>query len=168
MVAAYAETFRQSIIGHAFPHGTARCYSYRNRMFAEGRLPVTTAICEKAALIQVSFCPQDWMTTPPRVVAEVDWIQPCNASDWENYAEWHRYPTGELCWTRPDQWHSMTSDDPRSVVDRMAASLVKDVTVLLSYHLLAYSLGITKWQHQWPFYRHGSYKGGINICKIPK
>ena len=127
-------------------------------MVVEGLLPVTTTICEKDAKVQVSFDPIDWLKTPPRVVAKVDWLQPRSASDWNSCAEWHRYPNGELCWTRPDWWRTMISEDSENV-DRMAASMVKDITVLLGYHLLADSLGITKWQRQWPFYKHGSYKG---------
>ena len=158
IAAVHAETFRQSIISHAFPHGTVGCYSCQNQMVVEGLLPVSTTMCEKDAKVQVSFDSIGWLKVPPRVVAMVDWLQPRSASDWNDYAEWHRYPNGELCWTRIDRWRAMISEDPENI-DRMAASLVKDITVLLRYHLLADSIGITKWQRQWPFYKHGSYKG---------
>lgn len=120
---------------------------------------VITDLRESDAEVEISFEPSDWMIIPPRVVAKVDWLQPRGSTDLRQCADWHRYPSGELCWTRPDQWHRMIAEDPENV-DRMAASLVKDVTVLLGYHLLADCLGLTKWQPQWPFYRHGSYNGG--------
>lgn len=127
-------------------------------MFAEGLLHVPTALCEQSAEIQISFKPSNWMITPPRVVAKVDWLQPRYSTDLRQCADWHRYPSGELCWVRPDWWRIMISEDPENV-DRIAASLVKDVSVLLGYHLLAESLGLKEWQPQWPFYKHGSYKG---------
>lgn len=128
-------------------------------MFAEGLLHVVTDLYERDAAIEISFNPSDWMTTPPRVIAKVNWLQPRGSTDWNHCADWHRSQTGELCWTRPDWWHRMIAEDPENV-DRMAASLVKDVSVLLGCHLLADSLGLTKWQHQWPFHKHGSYNGG--------
>jgi len=128
-------------------------------MIAEGNLHVTTSLCEKAAKIQVSFDPSDWLKIPPRVFAMVDWLQPRGSTDWESCSEWHRYSSGELCWTRPDCWHAMIAEEPENI-DRMAASLVKDVTVLLGCHLLADRLGIMKWQPQWQYWSHGSYKGG--------
>ena len=128
-------------------------------MVSEGFLHVGTPLCETDAMIQVSFDPSDWLKTPPRVVAMVDWLQPRGSADWDSCSNWHRYPNGELCWTRPDCWRAMIAEDPENI-DRMAASLVKDVTVLLGYHLLADRLGISQWQPQWHYWRHGSYKGG--------
>ena len=145
-------------MSHAFPHG-ADCFTLRGRMFAEGLLHVATDLCEQDATIEISFNPSDWMTVPPRVIAKVNWLQPRNSTDWNQCADWHRSLNGELCWTRPDWWHRTIAEDPENV-ERMAASLVKDVTVLLGYHLLADSLGLKKWPPQWPFHKHGSYNGG--------
>lgn len=159
MIAAeQSETFRQSLVSHAFPLG-ANCYAQQGRMFAEGLLHVATDLCERDAAIEISFYPSDWMITPPQVIANVDWLQPRGSMDLRKCADWHRYPNCELCWTRPDWWHKRIAEDPENV-DRMSALLVKDVTVLLGYHLLADSLGLKEWQPQWPFYRHGSYNGG--------
>lgn len=120
---------------------------------------MSTALCERDADILISFVPSQWVIDPPRVVAKVDWLQPRGSEDWHRCSDWHRYPGGELCWTRPDCWHRMIADAAEDV-DRMAASLVKDVAVLLGYHLLAECLGLKKWQPQWPCHRHGSYRGG--------
>lgn len=128
-------------------------------MVADGSMRVITDLCERDAEVEISFEPSDWMIIPPRVVAKVDWLQPRGSIDLRQCSDWHRYPNGELCWTRPDWWHKMIAGDPENI-DRIAASLVKDVAVLLGYHLLADSLGLTEWQPQWPFYKHGSYNGG--------
>lgn len=155
----YAETFRQSLMCHAFPHGGAICGFRSGQLIVAGTLKVATNLCKDNADIRVSFGMSDWLTEPPQVIATADWLQPHGATDRKCYADWHRYSNGMLCWTRPDRWHTMIAQAPENV-DRMAASLVKDVSVLLECHLLADCLGLTQWQPEWPFCEHGSYKGG--------
>lgn len=155
----YAETFRQSIITHAF--GRMRLLLLENApgiLGVKGEMLIETPSlgCDKAH-VKIAFQLDGWHVHPPEVLADATWLQPRHAKSISECADWHRYPDGRLCWTRPDCWEKACEDiSTATLVERAAAILAKDVSFLLRCHLTADRLGIKKWPKEWESWPHGS------------
>ena len=155
----YAESFRQSIITHAFG-GTGQILSSRKPgiLGLNGEILIETPSLGCAVSnIKIVFKADSWDVDVPEVSTIAEWLQPRNSKSFKECADWHRYIDGRLCWTRPDCWKTVCNDISNAYnVERAAVVLTKDVSFLLRCHLTADILGIRKWPKEWDAWPHGS------------
>ena len=157
-----AEEFRQNIITHALRDIEA-LVNYpiarsSNIIGVEGKMSIEDPSVGCAmATVTIRFDINGWTDTPPEVKTDAKWLQPQRHATFKECADWHRYPDGRLCWTRPDCWRTVCEDrsSPRWI-ERAAIVLAKDVSFLLRCHLTAAKLGIRKWPKEWEAWPHGS------------
>ena len=97
-----------------------------------------------------------WLRYPPIVTIYVDWLSPVYPEQEQLYANWHRYPSGELCWIEPISWSQQcaTIVDVKGVT-HMIGQLFKDVDFLLNCHMIAFCHRIRKWSPLWSAAPHG-------------
>ena len=157
--ATYAESFRQSIITHAFG-GTGQILSSRRPdifgLKGEMLIEIPSLGCA-VANVKIAFKRDDWDVNAPEVSTSAEWLQPRNSKSFKDCADWHRYVDGRLCWTRPDCWEQVCKDmSDATDIERTAAILTKDVSFLLRCHLTADILSIKKWPEEWDAWPHGS------------
>ena len=151
------ESFKQSLFTFAFPNNRLRSVRKSlSTIVVEGTLSIDSMCGQADADILIAFHGSDWMNEMPIVKTDVAWLQPRGGGSWNQCAEWHRYQDGRLCWTRKDCWQRLFSNGVDAGSARnAAASLVKDVSVLLGYHFVADRIGLTEWPSRWPFWKHG-------------
>lgn len=153
----YSETFRQTIANLIFAERGVEYLQNTSMLGLCGKATIDWGGGQDETSLEIFFGHTSWMMTPPRVMAYAPWLQPVGVNDYQSYADWHRYPNNELCWVRPDRWKKMLVKESADV-ERKAAFLVKNVTALLRYHLLADRFDLGEWQSSWDFDPHGSYK----------
>ncbi len=98
----------------------------------------------------------DWVRFPPFVRACCDWLSPIYEFQDKEYANWHRYPDGELCWIKPISWINYCR--PVSVVTdvkSLVGQMFKDVGYLLNCHVVAYVYKLKQWNPSWDAETHG-------------
>ena len=155
----YAESFRQSIITHAFG-GTGQILSSRGPdilgLQGEMLIEIPSLGCA-VANVRIAFKLDSWDVSVPEVSTSAEWLQPSSSKSSKECADWHRYVDGRLCWTRPDCWEKVCKDKSDATdIERAAVILTKDVSFLLRCHLTADILGIKKWPKEWDAWPHGS------------
>lgn len=97
-----------------------------------------------------------WRQYPPIVIAHEPWLSPVFPEQEQSYANWHRYPTGEICWITPDSWIKHCKPIVNlNGVDRLIQQIFKDVDFVLSCHMVAYCYRLRKWSRLWPSAPHG-------------
>lgn len=156
-----AEDFRQNIITYALlPGATPINYPIKrssNIIGVEGEMSIEDPSVGCAiATVAIRFEINGWTDTPPEVKTGVEWLQPQGHATFKECADWHRYPNGKLCWTRPDCWKTVCKDSSSpGWIERAAVVLARDVSFLLRCHLTASRLGIKKWPKEWDAWPHG-------------
>ena len=97
-----------------------------------------------------------WMKYPPIVIVEEPWLSPVFPEQEQGYANWHRYPDGEICWTEPVRWFDQCqSAVGLDGVEHAIQQMLKDVDFVLSCHMAAFCHRLLKWQSSWPCAPHG-------------
>lgn len=157
--AVIAEDFRRYIVTHALRQGAVPLYCSRVPYIfgVKGEMLIDEpAVGCTIANVTIHFNIHAWTNTPPEVRTDAKWLQPRHGAKFTECADWHRYPDGRLCWTRPDCWRKVCNDISRSgLVERAAIVLARDVSFLLRCHLTASKLGIKKWPKKWDAWPHG-------------
>ena len=155
----YAESFRQSIITHAFGGAGQILPTHRPDILGLGGemlIEIPSLGCA-VANVKIAFTTDSWNVIVPDVLTNAEWLQPRNSKSPIDCADWHRYVNGRLCWTRPDCWEKVCKDiSDATDIERAAVILTKDVSFLLRCHLTADMLGIKKWPKEWDAWPHDS------------
>lgn len=152
--------FVNVVASYLYEEGKAKLQCFgRGIVVATGVLKIPTDVGDADAEVEVDIKDKSWIIDAPCVRAHAAWLRPKEPCAYVDYCDWHRYPSGELCWIRPDDWQTATSkmenvDDVR----RAAATLAKNVQSLLRYHFIGYVLGLSSWQKDWDARPHGSYE----------
>lgn len=158
-----SEHFRQSLVTHVYNGKAALLPRLHEWQFGiQGVMHVRSPCGDTTAKVSIRFGIFDWPRKPPVVQTDVDWLQPQSGCSQADYADWHRYPDGKLCWIRPDCWAAECQDRySAQKVERAAVILAKAVGDLLSYHYIASILHLVKWPKEWDFWPHGSFEKGL-------
>jgi hypothetical protein len=97
-----------------------------------------------------------WFNYPPIVVVRESWLSPVFSEQDPSYANWHRYPSGEICWIKPNVWiDRCKSISDLTGLDHIIGQMLKDVDFVLSCHMAAFCHRLCKWQSSWPCAPHG-------------
>lgn len=91
-------------------------------------------------------------------IVDSTWLSPFFAEQDQNMDNWHRYKDGRLCWIYPQTWYEKVCVPMRDARDaeRAAMQLIKNVKVLLGYHLEAYRRRYLRWRKCWEYHPHGN------------
>lgn len=108
--------------------------------------------------ITIQYQQDMWISRLPSVrVIEGVCLSPFFNGQDSNMNNWHRYKDGRLCWIYPQTWREIVCAPMIGERDaeRAALQLIKNVTVLLKYHLEAYRRRYLHWRKCWDFQPHG-------------
>lgn len=97
-----------------------------------------------------------WLNYPPIVIVHEPWLSPVFPEQEQSYANWHRYPSGEICWITPTSWiKHCKSIVELDGIEHVIQQMFKDIDFVLSCHMVAYCYRLRKWSHLWPSAPHG-------------
>lgn len=107
----------------------------------------------KGASARCSFLvSRGWIRHSPDVICHEPWLR--------KVSDWHAYADGHLCYVYELEWQDEVKylaehDGFLVAADAARLWILRNVTWLLSKHLLSDELGLTHWPKDWPYWPHG-------------